>query len=98
MTSKDDTIARYREVFRQHGFGDHMIDFSDASAETIHIMAEALQAPRKGETYHYADHPGFTQKIHAVRTMVIFDSGSSLFLDTFLAGKPQRVTVMGRKR
>lgn len=87
MTEKDDTIERYREVFRQHGFGDYMIDFSDASAETIRLMAEALQAPRRGETWRYP--PGVTQTIHDV--VVIFESGGSVSLDTFLTSEPQKV-------
>lgn len=40
--AKRETIARYRDVFRQHGFGDHMIDFSDATSEAVEAMAEAL--------------------------------------------------------
>lgn len=45
--------------------------------------------PRPGEVYE--SEGGFRQTIAAVKTMVVFTSGSSLFLDTFLAGETKRV-------
>ena len=38
----EDAIAKYRDVFSRHGFGDYMIDFSDTTAEAIEAMANAL--------------------------------------------------------
>lgn len=39
----DEMVTKYRDLFTQAGFGDYMIDFSDADPDAIEVMGEALK-------------------------------------------------------
>ena len=84
-------VMKYRSLFEKHGFENVEAVLGKVTPGAIRAMAQALEAPRPGDVFEYED--GFQQQVTDVKIMIVFSSGSTLFLDTFLAGQPRPVLL-----